>query len=498
MQNKVRDFKSFLNEVSLEGNRGIPGEAGDESNSWLKKTSTEKEAKMANFERENRQDLMRFGQLIGRSQQIQRGHEDDLSKLAEDSFIKLFGSFLNDVTLSFKIGPEASQMIQETPDESNIEQRIESIDDERILSEIERRKILRTIQQGKGLTSKAILNLPMFKNGVRSIIGDAADEYLEVLNKISSISQFNDWRLSEEFIKRALRGGTAGACKIDFEEKENFKSDEEAEQKEKSAEDLIDEIMNGSPLEDSEAAADLVQGIGASITARGVDMSVLIHEAIKAVYKLPLQLSLEHLYGEGADLVISNTDTLLDEAQEFKYGPEMQESFYRAISSQPDVNERLEGYRNNLESDEDWDELGAFEERLFWMVFGLLAVSHQEDAKEMLKIVYTVLSEDQTKIEELFHPLVEEALNNLDAEEAYQAAQKQGSPGPAQVAPEIEEEPGSMFEPEEDENLSQEEINDRILDAYQKGGREAAEAVRKKYLGESALLPYEIWIKLNS
>jgi hypothetical protein len=494
MQNKVLNFKSFLNEVSLEGNRGIPGEGGDAASSWLKKTGAEKGERMAEFERENRQDIMRFMQLVGRSQEIQRGHEEELSVLAEDAFRELFGSLLDDVMISFKIGQEARQMLQETPDEVSVEQRIESIDDERILSEIERRKILRTLQQGKGLTSKAILNLPMFKNGVRSILGGQAEEYLDTLNKISSISQFNDWRFSEEFIKNALRGGAAGACKIEFEEKELPKSDEEAREKEKSAEDLLDEILNGESLEDSEAAANLVQGVGASIIARGVDMSVLIHEAIKAVYNLPLQLSLEHLYGEGADLVVSNTDTLLDEAQEFKYGPDMQGTFYRAISSEPEVKKRLDEYRRNLKTDGDWDALGSFEERLFWMVYGLLAVSHQEDAREMLKIVYSVLSEDQRKIGELFHPLVAEALRNLDAEEAYQRTK--GKATPVKSVPSMEEEP--QEESPIQHNLSSDEINDLILDAFEKGGKSAADAVRKKYLGESSLWPYEVWIKINS
>lgn len=498
MQNKALSFNSFLNEVSLEGNRGIPGESGDNSSSWLKKIDTEKGARMADFERENRQDIMRFMQLVGQSQQIQRGHEEELSKLAEDSFRTLFRSLLDDVVLDFKLGNEAREVIQETPEEqSNIEMKIENIEDEKILSEIERRKILRSIQQGKGLTSKAILNLPMFKNGIREIIGDRAEEYIRLLNKISSIAQFNDWRFSEEMIKNMLRGGTAGACKIEFEEKEDYGS-KEYENKQKSAEELLDEIANGGDLEDSEAAADLIEGTGAKIVARGVDMSVLIHEAIKGIYMLPLQLSLEHLSEEEAELVISNTDTLLDEAQEFKYGPEMQRSFHKAISNHPDVKERLDNFRRTLDTDEAWDEMGAFEEQLFWMVFGLIATIHQEDAAQMLNIVYAVLAENKEDIEKLFYPIVEDALNNLDAEEEYQAAQKQGYQEPTQISPEIEDEPESTFEPEEDEDLSQEEINNRILDAYQKGGRDAADAVRKKYLGESALLPYEIWIKLNS
>jgi hypothetical protein len=499
MQNKIHDFNSFLNEVSLEGNKGIPGEGEDNASSWLKKIDSEKGARMADFERENRQDIMRFMELVGQSQQIQRGHEEELSALTEEAFRTLFRSLLDDVELDFKLGDDSREIVQETPDEqSNIEMKIEDITDKKILSEIQRRKILRSIQQGKGLTSKAILNLPIFKNGIREILGDRSQEYIQLLNKISNIAQFNDWRLSEQMIKNLLRGGTAGACKIDFEEKETF-GKEESEIKQKSAEELLDEIANGGDLEDSESAADLIEGTGAKITARGVDLSVLIHEAIKGIYMLPLQLSLEHLSEEEAELVIANTDTLLDEAQEFKYGPDMQNSFYKAISSNPEVKERLDNFRRNLDTDTAWNEMGAFEEQLFWMVVGLLAVAHQEDADEMLKIVYAVLIEDQDDIESLFYPIVEEALNNLDAEEEYQAAQKQR---PSSEPREIEDvpfaEPESTLEPDEDEDLSPDEVNDAIIDAYERGDMEEVKKLRKKYLGESALLPYAIWIKLNS
>jgi hypothetical protein len=499
MQNKVYDFKSFLNEVSLEGNRGIPGESEDNASSWLKKIDTEKGAKMADFERENRQDIMRFMQLVGQSQQIQRGHEEELSTLTEEAFRTLFRSLLDDVELDFKLGNDAREIVQETPEEqSNIEMKIEDIDDEKILSEIQRRKILRSIQQGKGLTSKAILNLPLFKNGISEILGDQAQEYIQLLNKISNIAQFNDWRLSEEMIKQLLRGGAAGACKIEFEEKEDYSQPDEAEEYAKPAEELLKEIAEGGDLEDSEAAADLIQGTGAKIIARGIDLSVLIHEAIKGIYMLPLQLSLEHLSEEDAELVIANTDTLLDEAQEFKYGPEMQRAFHKAISANPEVKERLDNFRRDLESDDAWNEMGAFEEQLFWMTFGLLATIHQDDATQMLNIVYAVLVEDDGDIEKLFYPIVEEALNNLDAENEYQSAKgQQYKEEPIQAEPEIEE-PESTFEPDEEEDLSSDEVNDAILDAYSRGDMKEVERLRKKYLGESALLPYAIWIKLNS
>jgi hypothetical protein len=499
MQNKIFDFNSFINEVSLEGNKGIPGEAGDNASSWLKKIDTEKSARMADFERENRQDIMRFMQLVGQSQQIQRGHEEELSKLTEEAFRTLFKSLLDDVELDFKLGNDSREVVQETPEEqSNIEMKIENIEDEKILNEIQRRKILRSIQQGKGLTSKAILNLPMFKKGIADILGDAAQEYIQLLNKISNIAQFNDWRLSEQMIKQLLRGGAAGACKIEFEEKEEF-GEKEFEVKQQSAEDLLDEIAKGGDLEESDAASDLVQGTGAKIIARGVDMSVLIHEAIKGIYMLPLQLSLEHLSEEEAELVIANTDTLLDEAQEFKYGPEMQRAFYKAISANPEVKERLDNFRRTLDTDEAWDEMGAFEEQLFWMIFGLLSTAHQEDATDMLKIVYAVLIEDQEDIEELFYPIVEEAIRNLDAEEEYQSAQSRETE-PRYSEPVSSEEP--QEEPEIElparKNLSPDEVNDAIIDAYERGDMEEVARLRREYLGEALTLSYRAWVILNS
>jgi hypothetical protein len=54
----------------------------------------------------------------------------------------------------------------------------------------------------------------------------------------------------------------------------------------------------------------------------------------------------------------------------------------------------------------------------------------------------------------------------------------------------------STEEPEP-ETLDQDEIYNRIIDAWKSGGEAAAEAVRKKYLGESAIASYDQWSQLN-
>jgi len=152
---KPKNFKDFLNEASLKGNVGIPGEQG-EGPSWLDTVNREQRQKAMNFERENRNLLMNFPTIIGDSQRLQRGKEDELSSLAETCIRKLFGSIINDVELDLKISrADVQQMLSETPDKPEMQrQNLEDIVNQKILNEIQKRKILRTIQQGKGLNSR--------------------------------------------------------------------------------------------------------------------------------------------------------------------------------------------------------------------------------------------------------------------------------------------------------------------------------------------------------
>ena len=168
-----KNFEQFMNDVneaSLKGNIGIPGEGNTQGPSWLDKTNRDQQDKVRDFERNNMGLLQNFPRFIQDSQRLQSGKEGELSELCEKAFYQLFGTLLNDVTLDFKIGNEARQMMSGTP-EAPPRQSIEDIVDERVLNEIMKRKILRTIQQGKGLNSKALLNLPLFKDGIKEILG---------------------------------------------------------------------------------------------------------------------------------------------------------------------------------------------------------------------------------------------------------------------------------------------------------------------------------------
>jgi len=473
MQNRAERFREYLNEASLRGNIGVPGEEGSGRESWLDKITQRSDASAREFAQRNRQDIQDFMQLVNKSQGLQAGHEDELSKLTEVAIREVFGTLLDDVDLDIKLATrqEVKDEMEETPSEMP---ELEEVLDEDIINQIHKRKILRTIQQGKGLNVKAILNLSIFKDGLVKIMGeDKALEYLTTLNKVSNVAQFFDW-VTPENVQKSMwqtRQGFSGSSKIEFSE--------ENETDEALADKVLDGLANGEDITENPAAEEMMSGLKTRVVARGVDLSVLIHEAIKGIYMLVTQAALEPLYGESAETVVANTDTLFDELQELKFGRQMQEVLFRQVADNPRVLEKL----NRMISQDYSDvEIAAFQEQLNFIFFGKIAMLGQEDAREMLELVNAILSESPDA-KELCDPLIKSALMDLEQEAEYQASKSSFDKPESAPSKDIEkiEEPSRP-------DMSKEELNNAIIDAYSRGDMEEVERLRK-FLGEAILFP---------
>ena len=471
---KINSFREFINEASLRGNAGIPGEEGSDRESWLDKITPRSDRAAQEFAMANRADIQGFMGLIMKSQQLQSGHEEDLSQLTVDAFRTLYSSLIEEFELDFKIvtREEVKQQMEETPTEKEEEPELEELEDQEIIDHIQVRKIQRTIQQGKGLSAKAILNLSIFKEGLVEIMGrEDAAEYLTVLNKISNVAQFFDWTVPEEMQKQMwqARQGFSGSCDIQF-------GKEEAEDKDEAAQNVLTDLENGEDITDNENAEELVSGLNVKIVTRGVDLSVLIHESIKGIYKLITQASLEALYGGTAEKVLMNTDTLFDELQELKFGRQMQDVFFKQVAQHPLVLEKIDAMVAN--DAEDWA-ISSFQERLNYLFFNAISMIGQEEPRKMLEIVNAILSES-AEAQELCDPLVRGAIKHLEQEEEYQSFKK------GQAAPTYSETPEISEEPEEDDygHLTKDELNDMIIDAYERNDMKEVERLRKM-LGEA-------------
>ena len=486
---KISKFKEFIGEASLRGNTGIPGEEGSGRESWLDKTNASSDASARAFAMGNRADLENFSRLAMRAQELHAGHENRLADLTEEAIRTIFGSMIDDITLKLKIGSreEVAEMMEETPDDQP--QELEEITDNALLDAIQVRKILRTIQQGKGLSVKEILNSEIMKSGIEDILGEDAAEYIRTLNKVCSVAQFFDWTVPEEVQKGAWqnRNGFAGGVKLDFpEESEEPKAD--------AADALLKDLEEGNDIINNPEAEELLSDINTTIEAIGIDLSVLVHETVKGIYMLTVQWSLDSLSEEDAEKVIANTDTLFDELQEIKYGRQMQNTFFKIVARNVKVIEKISELSRNSTSD---DAIIAFQEQLNFIFFGKLVAISKEDPKEFLRIVNNILSENDEAVRECTS-LIEESMEDIEQEARYQRGETENEPADSYLEDEEDEDDREVYYPEDFPSgdlpqndiskMSKDEIANAIIDAYQNGD-EAEIARLRRMLPESYRFP---------
>ena len=486
---KISKFKEFIGEASLRGNTGIPGEEGSGRESWLDKTNASSDASARAFAMGNRADLENFSRLARRAQELHAGHENRLADLTEEAIRTIFGSMIDDITLKLKIGSreEVAEMMEETPDDQP--QELEEITDNELLDAIQVRKILRTIQQGKGLSVKEILNSEIMKSGIEDILGEDAAEYIRTLNKVCNVAQFFDWTVPEEVQKGAWqnRNGFAGGVKLDFpEESEEPKAD--------AAEALLKDLEEGNDIINNPEAEELLSDINTTIEAIGIDLSVLVHETVKGIYMLTVQWSLDSLSEEDAEKVIANTDTLFDELQEIKYGRQMQNTFFKIVARNIKVIEKISELSRNSTSD---DAIIAFQEQLNFIFFGKLVAISKEDPKEFLRIVNNILSENDEAVRECTS-LIEDSMEDIEQEARYQRGETENEPAGSYLEDEEDEDDREVYYPEDFPSddlpqndiskMSKDEIANAIIDAY-RNGDEAEIARLRRMLPESYRFP---------
>jgi len=109
----------------------------------------------------------------------------------------------------------------------------------------------------------------------------------------------------------------------------------------------------------------------------------------------------------------------------------MQKQFESVINTHPKVKSIIDNLTRDVlrgeksEISEAENQLAAFQEQLFFYVFGYLAALGKDDPKEMLKVVYAVLSDKKDDIEKLFFPIVSSSVVSIEQEFIYQQSKTQ-------------------------------------------------------------------------
>jgi len=303
----MKTLKQFLQEASLQGNPGTPGE-------YLKGVERRAMQDVQGTEQRLGREMGQFMQFVGQVQQMQTPQvKAQLEKLAEDIIMQEYGSILGQTKLIIKF-PQQGQIQQmmepvemETPEDQK------EITDPGTIAAINKRKLGNAIMQGEAKNAKRMLALPETMDGMIKIFGPAdAAKMVELLKKITDIASALDWRIPLEVQKQMWerdKSGFSGSVDVDWKPIQND---------EKTAEEIIKSLESGD-IETPEIE-DSLNEMEPTITALGTDFAMLLHETIKGIYKLIGAAAIPE-DEEEAQKVITNTGTLSDELEDLRYGP---------------------------------------------------------------------------------------------------------------------------------------------------------------------------------
>lgn len=429
----LKKFDNFLSEATLRGNPAFPGEDPNKSeDAFIDAILSANREEAQRMMRETPSDISNLMGNVGRANNIQRGHEQELSELAEEVIREVYGTFIDDIILDLKIVNRPVQDLKDKMKECKNCQlpNIEELDDQRIIDEINRRKIIRTIQQGKGLNVKEIINLPSVAKRLKEILGEVQGEQYRILaNKIAAGAHFYDLTLTPEQKSSMFRNAPPGACDIEIS-----KPKTEEEQK-VDPEEILKDIQEEGEI--NPEMEEVLEGTESKVIARAMDFGLLIHESVKGIYKLITQALLmqvsDSLGLDAAEIVKANTETLFDEIEEQSIGKVLQRILGLVINSNSKVEEIIAEINSSDDFEASASETAAFMEQLHWLVYGKL--SQVQPAKKCLEIFNGILKQviDPTtkKLKTLdqisnimdrsmIDPIINECLEDMEAEKKYQ------------------------------------------------------------------------------
>ena len=463
----IKKFDKYaMDEASLQGNPGIPGE-GDTPGNYLRDVEARAQQVNADFQRRFGREIPMFMQYVNRARQIQRGHEDALENLAVEVIMEHYGDILDGVNLKVKIqrDNEIQNMMNSVPPEPPEEAMLKALEDAGIISEIHKRKIANNIAQGMAKNTKLILNLEDCADGLVRILGkDLGEEYLLLLNKITEIASFFDWNIPLEVQKEMWtrdKSGFSGSVKVEWD------TPEDSDDSEKLAQDVLDSLMNTYDP-DSEDLEDLMDSIGPTINALCTEFVMLLHETVKGIYELISAAALPTDDEERGEIIISNTDTLADELEDLRFGPEMAADLRDFINEFKEV-DKIKNLQEYV-----WGEMMRMDAREFLELFGGIlsgTKKAKDDVQEMIDNIAQSLSDYEMEIA------------GLKGDSDYDSDDEDGeyaNPAEEPEAPAAEE-PNTDYA-----NMSQKELHalvDQYLDAGDYTNPELAKISR--YINES-------------
>jgi len=322
----MRNIKKF-NEAEewIYGNPGIPGQPnrqeGEEdylSSAWAKRRQQIRQQGPGIFD------------LRGSAQAV-RGHEVELQELLEKVFNNIYKGLVERYNIKFDIKFADQRSIGNM---LNIKESLES--------EKHKRKLINLVGQGEAKNMMYVFHNEEFTQGIYDIFGEDKGKKLiqmwtDIVKAVDAIDVNRP--INTSWITSFVKNTIGGACKIEWDKKEEktneanddfdeFFENPDKDDEDENIDDLLFKALQNGDLEEAEEIQKenklpdnyIRNKFTPKVVARGLDFTMLIHEAIKGLY---LVLSVIGIPKDKdmAKEVLNKGYAIREEPEEFKWGP---------------------------------------------------------------------------------------------------------------------------------------------------------------------------------
>lgn len=448
---KIKKFNEA--EEWIYGSPGIPGQPrrkeGEEdylSSAWAKRKEQIRQQGPGSLD-------------FGTSAREVRGYEDQLESLLEKVFNNIYKGLIERYNIKFDIKFADRRTIFGL---LNIKESLET--------EKYKRKLINLVGQGEAKNMMYIFHNEEFTEGIYQIFGEEKGKNLIKLwtNIVKAVDSIDvEMPIDSRWSISSVKNGVGGACKIDWDKTETneAKDDDEDEfwenpdkdpDDDKSSENVDDLIFKALQNGDFEEAEEIQKDnnlpdnyirskFTPKIVARGLDFTMLIHEAIKGLY---LTLSVIGIPKDKqiATKVLNKGYAIREEPEEFKWGPMIAADLRDFINDSPKLTEEIVSKYPNIR-EQFWIYMLKMEADSFLKLFrGILGKTEeakiQRDVilKEVIKKLFAFYENKRLRAE--YEAKLKKYQEDLKKwEEKQKLKQSQPKPKKLEKTPETESEP---------------------------------------------------------
>jgi len=384
----MKAFSDFINEARLRGSKGLTDKVLSDIESKAEKDLGIKidDPHQKDSNASKLMELINQSRTLifsGLSKSDMDDINKKLVKLANDVIMDEYGDILDNVDLDIRLVPfgsvsnempDLSDVPDSPPDKSEQEKLLKNIKDEEEVKDeetksdipkgadstqddffanlfamapkkddkkpftrteeyklrVDKAKLINSITQGEAKNTKHILHSDKVKSELKNIFGDKWERIFKIWDETSKTADKLDWLVPIDVkadMMKNFMAGMAGAVQVSWDEAKESHEDEESDDMQRSAEDILKDIEEGGDLDDNrEEIEELFSNGNPKITAIGVDFPMLLHETVKGIYQLigsaylPSADATESEIAK-AEVVKMATSSFEDEAEDFRYGP---------------------------------------------------------------------------------------------------------------------------------------------------------------------------------